>query len=154
MPDRELMEALVGDWAGTSKLWLSPGEDPRESDSSARVSLVGQGQFVRIEYDWSFDKMAQDGQILFAPEFGMADCEAVWLDSWHMASAIMTCEVSNGPGDSAILRGNYPAPPDPDWGWRIEIRAAGAREFEIRMFNISPEGEEALAVQATYRPGG
>lgn len=133
-------------------MWLSPEEDPRESESSARVSLVGQGQFVRIEYDWSFNGIAQDGQILFAPEFGMADCEAVWLDSWHMASAIMTCEVSNGADDSAILRGHYPAPPDPDWGWRIEVRAQNREQFEIRMFNITPAGEEMLAVQATYEP--
>ena len=38
-----------------------------------------------------------------------------------------------------------PTPPRPDWGWRIEIHPAVADGFQLRMYNITPDGEEALA---------
>ena len=42
------------------------------------------------------------------------------------------------------------APSSPDWGWRIELEVTELDEFEMRMYNISPQGEEELAVQARY----
>jgi hypothetical protein len=44
--------------------------------------------------------------------------------------------------------GSYAAPPGPDWGWRIEIEPA-AGSWTLRMFNITPDGQEVLAVEAT-----
>ena len=49
------------------------------------------------------------------------------------------------------LHGTYAAPPGPDWGWRITIRSGSASELQIIMHNISPEGQEDLAVQANYQ---
>jgi hypothetical protein len=74
---------------------------------------------------------------------------AAWVDSFHMSTKIMSCTgtATNG---TAELRGSYEAPPDPDWGWRITIRSLSANELKIIMHNISPEGQEDLAVQADY----
>lgn len=67
-----------------------------------------------------------------------------------MGDAIMRC--TNEPGVGAIVdaRGTYAAPPGPDWGWRIVIEPESRDGFRMLMFNITPNGEEALAVQATY----
>jgi hypothetical protein len=46
--------------------------------------------------------------------------------------------------------GSYSYPPGPDWGWRITL-SPGEDELEMRMFNIHPEGQEDLAVEASYR---
>ena len=51
---------------------------------------------------------------------------------------------------SVSIQGSYAAPPGPDWGWRILIEPRQADSFWMVMYNISPEGREALAVEATY----
>jgi len=40
--------------------------------------------------------------------------------------------------------------PGPDWRWRFEIQTGESDDFELRMYNITPEGDEALAVRAQY----
>lgn len=37
------------------------------------------------------------------------------------------------------------------WGWRTEVSQPDAEHLDIRMFNITPGGEEALAVEVNYR---
>ncbi len=41
-------------------------------------------------------------------------------------------------------------PPARTGGWRIEVETAVAPSLVIRMTNISPEGQETLAVLAEY----
>jgi hypothetical protein len=48
--------------------------------------------------------------------------------------------------------GRYAAPPGPDWGWRIELVGEGPDVLVLRMLNITPDGEEALAVEARLTP--
>ena len=48
---------------------------------------------------------------------------------------------------SIRFSGNYPAPPDPDWGWRTEIKPRGAAGFDVVMTNIAPNGEETIAME-------
>ena len=49
------------------------------------------------------------------------------------------------------MRGSYAAPPGPDWGWRIAIRPGDGSALAIVMHNVTPGGEEAVAVEATYK---
>lgn len=142
-------QVLSGRWLGTSRLWLYPGADAHESETTARVSSVAQGQLVVIAYTWEFEAAPQDGMIVFPSAIGQKPTKSVWLDSWHMRNDIMFCE-GTGDGGLVSLNGSYQAPPGPDWGWRIEIETAEDPVLGIRMFNITPDGEEALAVLARY----
>ena len=36
------------------------------------------------------------------------------------------------------------------WGWRTEVSQPDPEHLDIRMFNITPAGEEALAVEVNY----
>lgn len=141
------------EWSGTSRLWLAPGEDAHESQTTAQMSSVGQGQFITIRYRWEFEDEPQDGMIAFRSEMDQALTRAVWLDSWHMRNDIMVCEAMTRDGVVSI-QGSYAAPPGPDWGWRIEIETGDASSLVIRMINITPLGEEALAVLAQYERSG
>jgi hypothetical protein len=49
------------------------------------------------------------------------------------------------------LRGSYEASPCPDWGWRFVINAPSDNELKLAMYNVSPEGDEELAVAANYK---
>ena len=55
-------------------------------------------------------------------------------------------------GDLAV-RGSYPAPEGPDWGWTIEIRPDGPRELRMTMHNVPPGSQPLLAVEAVYTRG-
>lgn len=64
-----------------------------------------------------------------------------------MSDSVMTCE---GTGDSLDVRGSYPAPPGPDWGWRTVVESSDDDSFRMVMYNVSPDGKEEPAVEASY----
>ena len=144
-PDRIL--ELLGTRSGTNKLWLAPGEPVRESECTATVERVGQGQFLMIRYTWSWEGAPQDGLLLVALE--KRDVPAVWTDSWHMARNLMMCTVDDTGDDVLSVSGSYAAPTGPDWGWRIEVRPE-ADGWALRMYNIPPGESELPAVEAIF----
>jgi len=75
---------------------------------------------------------------------------AHWIDSWHMSDGVMPCDEGVDPDGSIVVRGSYAAPPDQDWGWRIEVKPIDTTTLTLTMYNVTPTGEEALAVEARY----
>lgn len=141
---------LAGSWKGTNKLWLPPSEEPHESQSIASVIPVMGGRFVRIDYTWEFDNEPQEGSLLVGYDTKEDLVTAVWIDLWHMGHKFMACMgVAQGDG-TIVVRGSYSAPPGPDWGWRTVIEPGNGDSFRMIMYNVSPEGKEELAVEATY----
>lgn len=147
-------QPLTGDWTGTNRLGLSPDAPVRESESTASVTPAAQGRFLVVRYLWADEGKPQDGELLVSLDPKRSELVAAWIDSWHMGDRFMTL-TGTPRGDGTIcVEGAYEAPPGPDWGWRIEIHPEGAGQFEMLMTNISPDGEEALAVRATYSRRG
>ena len=140
---------LLGNWSGTKQVWPFPGADEIRSDSTAHVSPIAQGQFIALSYTWEVEGQPQDGMIVFPSQSGETTTKSVWLDSWHTKNDMMHCEAALEKG-IVSLKGSYPAPEGPDWGWRIEIDVDPAPSLAIHMFNITPEGQEALAVLIQY----
>ncbi|MDX1417774.1 MAG: DUF1579 family protein, partial [Candidatus Promineifilaceae bacterium] len=103
-----------------------------------------------LAYTWSFDSQPQDGLLLIPASLSTSG-QAVWIDSWHMQSGVMICQAALA-GSVLSLQGSYAAPPGPDWAWRIELESAEPDSLQLRMFNITPDGEEALAVDALFSP--
>ncbi len=141
---------LVGEWTGSSRLWLSPTDTAHASSSTASVTLEAMGKFVTIKYTWAFDNEPQEGLLLLGYEKEHDTVKSVWIDSWHMSDKFMVCQGNTEGGGVISIRGSYPAPPGPDWGWRMVIDPEGGDSFRIVMYNVSPDGEEALAVEAIY----
>jgi hypothetical protein len=141
---------LSGRWRGNSKLWFGPDELSGESASSAIVSAVAKGKFVRVDYDWAHDGVGHEGSILIGVDKERGVATGIFVDSFHMGDKVMICEGEVREDGTAAVTGSYAAPPDRDWGWRIEVgEDRGA--LAIRMFNISPEGEGHVAVEGIYR---
>ena len=153
MDDKELKSALLGNWRGTKQLYMGPPPTPAiESPSRLSVAAVAGGSFLQLDYTWNFEGDEQTGVMLFGYDDPGA-ATAAWIDSFHMSSKIMFCSGTAADG-IATLRGSYEAPPGPDWGWRITIRSVSAHELQILMHNISPEGQDDLAVQADFTREG
>ncbi|MEO7723278.1 MAG: DUF1579 family protein [Chthoniobacterales bacterium] len=146
---QDLKSALIGDWQGKMQLFMaSPPEPGLISASRLAVTSIAGGSFLQLNYDWSHEGETRTGVLLFGYDEQNAATVA-WVDSFHMSSKIMFCTGVTNSG-SATLTGSYAAPPGPDWGWRIVIRSGSANELQIVMHNISPEGQEDLAVQSDY----
>ena len=144
-----ILEKLVGKWHGTNRLhtiWVE--ENPvQETVSIAEIELTARGRFLKIEYDWTFDESVQEGLILIGNEKDSDLIKAFWIDSWHLNDKFMVSEGRLKENGAISMKGFYAVPDHPDWGWQTMIEPHGNNLFKIIMNNVSPEGEEILAVE-------
>lgn len=141
------LNALTGSWEGENSLWLDPEATPDQSDATATVETAAQ-KFVTISYTWAFEGKTQEGMLLIGSDDDVV--QASWVDSFHMGNKIMTCDGSLLDDGGVSVTGSYTAPPGPDWGWRIEVHPLDADQFQLLMFNITPDGDESIAVEASF----
>jgi len=140
----------VGKWRGKSTLQDPNTNKPEESQSTAVVSSILGGRFIRLDYTWGYQGKPQEGSLLIGYDKDEDKVTAHWIDTWHNSDRVMAC-VGATPKDSTIsVRGSYAAPPGPDWGWRIDIKSDNDQDLRIVMFNIWPEGKEELAMEGSY----
>lgn len=66
-----------------------------------------------------------------------------------MSPDLMVCSGGlNEAGKKLILNGTYGSGEGPDWGWRTEFNLTGPDTLVMEAYNITPDGQEALAVRA------
>jgi hypothetical protein len=143
----EKLYSLAGEWVGTKRLWLSPEAPESRSAVQAVVSLVAQQKFLSIGYSWEYEGAPQDGLLLVGFNSQGQVEQAVWVDSWHMNDQMMLLTGESSSAGPVMLRGSYPAPPGPDWGWWIEMDPGDGALLKVLMHNVSPEGQAVPAVE-------
>jgi hypothetical protein len=146
------LAARAGRWRGTSVLQDPMNGIADSSESTATVAPVLGGRFVRVDYTWAYQGQPHEGSLLIGYEKKADTVTGHWIDSFHNGTRVMPL---TGPatGDGTLsVRGSYPAPPGPDWGWRIDVMPDGPESLRIVHYNIWPEGKEEVAVEAQYRP--
>lgn len=147
-----ILENLVGRWRGINRLhttWI-PDNPVRETNSTAVVELTARGRFLKIEYDWTFEEAAQEGLILVGDEKDSDSIKSFWIDSWHLSDKFMVSEGIRKKNGAVSMKGFYTVPEHPDWGWRTVIKPERENSFKIIMYNVTPEGEETLAVEMEF----
>ena len=150
MSDSTKLGRLSGSWSGKSSLYLFPGDPVRESQSQATFEMSECVKVATIRYDWSYEGKPQDGVMVIREESQGEDVQISWIDSFHTAGKFMNFQHDDQHKGVVAVRGSYAAPPGPDWGWRIVIDSDDDDQFKLTMFNITPDGQEALAVDAEY----
>ena len=149
MKDEAALESLDGNWRGRSKL-IVPNEEPRESSIRLKARRVAGDSFLRISYRWKFDGKPQDGLLALCLESRKERWIGVWADSWHMSNTFMQLE--GRMGVPIELKGSYEVGPgQPSWGWRIQLEPKNSRTLHFRMWNVTPGGEEQLAVDSALK---
>lgn len=144
----DTLRAARGTWQGTNRLHL-PDVPTRDVPSSAAIELVAQGRFCTISYTWNFDGEPQDGLLLIGQGSDEHAITAVWVDSWHMGDAAMQCLGQSVSDTQITVHGTFAVENSPDWGWRIDL-LTNQEAVQIVMYNLSPDGDEYLAVEASY----
>ncbi len=146
---REIADC-IGTWKGTNNLHLSWDPNPlKQSESGLTVSLKGKGQFVSFEYTWTFEGEPQEGIILMGSDPKTKAAQAVWTDSWHSRNTLMVSDGKVNDDGSVDVKGSYKVEGHPDWGWRTLIVPEN-ETLKVIMYNVSPEGEEELAVETVF----
>lgn len=144
------MARMVGEWAGETRTWFEPGKLADTSPWRGTVRSILEGAFVEIAYEGAIGGEALRGRALLGHHLDRERWEMAWVDGFHTGTAVM---YSTGAGaDGGIdVRGHYPAGDGPDWGWRTVIEQPDADRLVITMFNVTPGGEEAKAVEVQWR---
>ena len=151
-PSCSAVAACAGAWRGSNRLHDPHTNAPDDSPSVLTVTPVVGGRFVRIDYTWSYQDNPQEGSLLLGGDPEQREVTAHWTDTWHYDRKVMACQGSTEADGRIVVQGAYPCPPGPDWGWRIEIKPDPGRALEVRMFNLTPDGQSAPAVEAIYAP--
>jgi hypothetical protein len=145
----EALAACAGQWSGTSTLQDPMRGIAEDSRSTATVTPVLGGRFVRLDYTWAYDGKPQEGSLLVGFNARSRALTAHWIDSWHNGFGVMACTGTAGDDAALTVRGSYAAPPGPDWGWRMDV-VPGDDTLRITHYNVSPEGKEDEAVDSRY----
>lgn len=139
---QSLLQPVQGTWAGRYTLnWMDPAKSAfSEEASEGTATVVGD----RIEYTWEFRGDPHRGTIELG-QVGDDGVEMRFTDSWHTPDG--NALVSRGSvGDGMITAlGHYGGGEGPQWGWRTEVDVADPETFVFRMYNITPDGQEAIA---------
>jgi hypothetical protein len=141
MANLSVLANHLGKWRGTNKLWLDGPGEPEESAGVLEVT----GDQVRIS--WAFRGSAHQGLCVLEDTEDTVQLD--WQDSWHAENGMQF--TGEAFADAVDVFGSYPAGEGPDWGWRIVIDLGEPDRLLLRMYNITPEGEEALAVELDGR---
>jgi hypothetical protein len=137
-------DAMKGDWRGGYDLWLMPTSPKESSESTAEINNGV------MNYQWAQGEKSHQG----AFDFGGSGKEAnfSWSDSFHSSNAAMKGSGSlSEDGSKLVFMSHYSAGDDqPEWGWRTEFTFSDPQTLKMEAHNITPEGQEALAVRCDY----
>ncbi|MBL8514647.1 MAG: DUF1579 family protein [Betaproteobacteria bacterium] len=141
---------LSGEWKGIKRLFPQGAGGP-EIDCGMRLTIAAaaRGCFDEFAYTWSFEGTPCEGVLLLGFDDLAKFATAAWIDSWHQSARVMHLSGTRANDRTMSVLGSHAAPPGPDWGWRIEIGVPKIENpdlLSIKMFNIAPEGQEAIAV--------
>lgn len=141
----------IGEWSGTNRLNLSWLDDPvKQSDSALTVSYKARRQFVAFDYTWVYEGEPQEGLLLLGADERSDAVQTVWTDSWHSKNTLMLSDGKVLEDGSISVKGYYKVEGHPDWGWRTIISREGDI-LRLTMYNVSPDGDEELAVETAYQ---
>jgi hypothetical protein len=145
------LNALVGEWTGSTKTWFEPSTLADESPVSGSISSLLDSRFVQLSYHGSFQGKPVSGICIWGYHLGSGKIQSSWIDSSHTGMEIMFGEGTANSRGFEYTASYFAGEDQPRWNWRTIVELNETNELLITAYNISPEGEETKAQETVYR---
>jgi Protein of unknown function (DUF1579) len=142
---------MAGQWQGRFRLWFEPGEPAEDTVQSGSIRVLLGGRVLLHEYSGHCNGETMEGVALIAHHLDERRYETAWAESFGTGTSIMFSTGVSGDPRLSMLGSYSDGQGGPRWGWRTEIEQPDDDTLDLRMYNITPAGEEALAVEVNYR---
>ncbi len=145
-----MLSRLEGFWEGTARTWFEKEVLADESLVNARMMTVLGQRFLQYTYSGNLQGKHYEGIMVWAYDLENDRCQCSWIDSFHTGTSLLFSEGRQTDKGFEVLGTDGRKGMEQVWRWKTELEILNADQFILRAYHISPEGEEAKAIEVIY----